>query len=143
MKSTICLFVIVFIVSIATSQKLNTVRTILWNSKDASNEIEVQDLIRNAEAIFFAGGDQSVYMDYWANTPIQDIIQSKVSSVTIGGTSAGLAVLGNWVYTGEDGSIVSEDALANPYDKMVTIVPKFLTIPYLDTIITDTHFGKY
>jgi cyanophycinase-like exopeptidase len=43
--------------SIAAGMELNSVRTILFNSKEASSEPEVLNLIRNAEAIFFAGGD--------------------------------------------------------------------------------------
>jgi cyanophycinase len=60
---------------------------------------------------YISGGDQSLYVEYWANTEVQTIIQSKLVNVTVGGTSAGLAVLGNWIYTGEDGSATSEDAL--------------------------------
>ena len=58
------------------------------------------------------GGDQGVYMTYWAGTEVQKIMQSKLSNITIGGTSAGLAVLGNWVYTAESGSVYSDEALA-------------------------------
>lgn len=58
------------------------------------------------------GGDQGVYMNYWAGTEVQSIMQSKLANITIGGTSAGLAVLGNWVYTAENGSIYSDEALA-------------------------------
>ena len=44
-------------------------------SRDASSEPEVLDVIRNAEAIFLAGGDQSQYMNYWVGTEVQTIIQ--------------------------------------------------------------------
>lgn len=128
--------------SIATKMPLNTVRTILFKNAKASQETEVLNLLKSAEAIFFAGGDQNDYIEYWAGTEVQSIIQSKLANVTVGGTSAGLAVLGNWVYTGEQGSIISSEAMANPYDKMVTITTAFLRIPFLETFITDTHFGK-
>lgn len=83
-------------------------------------------------------------MNYWVGTDVQKIMQSKVPNVTIGGTSAGLAVLGNWVYTAEEGSVYSDEALANPYDRhMEKLVPALLTIPYMNTIVTDTHFGNY
>lgn len=36
-----------------------------------------------------AGGDQSVYLDYWAGTEVQSIMQNKLANVTVGGTSAG------------------------------------------------------
>jgi cyanophycinase len=104
-------------ISIASGHPLNSVTTLLFNSASASAEQEVLDLVTNAEAIFFAGGDQSDYLKYWAGTEVQSIIQSKLSQITVGGTSAGLAILGNYVYSGEKGSVVSEDALANPYDR--------------------------
>jgi cyanophycinase-like exopeptidase len=58
-------------------------------------------IIRNAEAIFFAGGDQSDYTSLWPGTEVQSIIQGKLANVSVGGTSAGCAVEGNWIYTGE------------------------------------------
>ena len=64
-----------------------------------------------------------------------------MANITIGGTSAGCMVLGNWVYSADKGSIDSEDALANPYDREMTLVNAFLKIPYLETVVTDTHFG--
>lgn len=79
---------------------LNSVTTILFNKKDAASDPTVLKAISNAEAIFFAGGDQSTYLDFWSGTQVQSIIQSKVANITIGGTSAGCAILGNWVYTG-------------------------------------------
>ncbi len=70
--------------------------------RDASAETEVLNIIRSAaEAIFLAGGDQSDYLNYWVGTEVQTILQSKLSSVTVGGTSAGCMVLGNWVYSAE------------------------------------------
>ena len=126
--------------SIAAGMELNSVRTILFNSKEASSEPEVLNLIRNAEAIFFAGGDQSDYINLWVGTEVQSILQSKVSSTSIGGTSAGCAVEGNWVYTGENGSTTSDDALKNPYNRQMTFAPALLNLPFLETFITDTHF---
>jgi cyanophycinase len=129
--------------SVQSGKPLNTVRTILMNDAKASSDEVVLNTIRNAEAIFLAGGDQSEYLNYWAGTEVQSIIQAKLTNVTVGGTSAGCAVLGNWVYSGEKGSAVSEEALQDPYDRLITIEPAFLKIPFLDTIITDTHFGEH
>lgn len=128
--------------SVATGATLNSVTTILMKNRKASEETEVLTALRNAEAIFLSGGDQSEYLDYWVGTEVQSIIQQKLLNVTVGGTSAGCMVLGNWVYSADNGSITSDQALVNPYDKYMTVVPAFLKIPYLDSFITDTHFGK-
>lgn len=127
--------------SIAAGNKLNSVRTILFNNKKGSSESEVLTALGNAEAIFMAGGDQSEYLDYWVGTDVQSIMQAKLVNVTLGGTSAGCAMLGNWVYSGEKGSATSDECLEDPYNKYTaSIVPAFLNIPFLETIITDTHF---
>ena len=47
--------------------------------------------VRNAEALFFAGGDQANYVKMWRDTPLSEAIQGLVKrNVPIGGTSAGL-----------------------------------------------------
>ena len=129
--------------SVVSGARLNSVTTILFNNAKASAESEVLTILRGAEAIFLAGGDQSQYLDYWVGTEVQKILQDKLATTTIGGTSAGCMVLGNWIYSAEEGSITSEDALANPYDKYITIVPGLLKIPYLETLLADTHFGEF
>lgn len=133
----------VYEMSIALGVRLNSVRTILFNDAKASEDDEVLQYIRDAEAIFFAGGDQSLYVAYWKDTEVQSIIQSKLVNITVGGTSAGLAVLGEWIYSAEDGSTVSDEAMMDPYNKYMDFSSAFLRIPYLDTVITDTHFGIF
>src|SRR5678816_157662 len=39
----------------------------------------------------------------------------------VGGTSAGLAVLSQFIYTGAIGSVTSSQALANPFHRYVTL----------------------
>lgn len=133
----------VYNMSAVSGHKLNSVTTILFKNGKASSESVVLDAIRNAEAIFFAGGDQGQYYEYWKGTEVQSIIQGKIATVTIGGTSAGLAVLGNWVYTAVDGSAVSDECLADPYNKYThNFETALFNIPFMDTLVTDTHFGN-
>jgi cyanophycinase len=63
--------------------------------------------------------------------------------VVFGGTSAGLAIMGNVVYQNRPPySIESVDALANPYHYQIEGLPKdYVQIPLLKNRITDTHFG--
>lgn len=120
---------------------LNSVTTILFKNRDASFDPVVQQTLQNAEAIFFAGGDQSLYIKYWQNTPVQNIIQSKLVNTTVGGTSAGLAIQGNWIYSADTGSAYSDECMENPYNIYATLAPHFLSIPFLSSFITDTHFS--
>ena len=38
--------------------------------------------------------------------------------------------------------MTSNDVLPNPYFDRVTLVRDFLKVPYLDNVITDSHFAK-
>src|ERR1700722_9950983 len=128
--------------------KTNSVATLIIPSRKAAQEPRVAEIIRQAEAIFIAGGDQSRYVNFWKGTPVQDAINSHVAaSKPIGGTSAGLAVLGQFVYgcledKPNDSNLTSREVLADPYTKRVTVVRDFLKVPGLENILTDSHFAK-
>jgi cyanophycinase-like exopeptidase len=79
----------------------DSVETIVWKNRTASFDPSVIATVRNAEALFIAGGDQSRYVDFWKNTPIEDAINElmNVKKIPVGGTSAGMAVLGEHVYS--------------------------------------------
>ncbi|MEQ9461476.1 MAG: Type 1 glutamine amidotransferase-like domain-containing protein [Phycisphaeraceae bacterium] len=121
----------------------NSVETLVFRSRtDAFNSFAI-DKLQNAEAIFIAGGDQSRYDDYWRNSPIEDILNTKAANgVPIGGTSAGLAILGSTAYVAQRSSVTSTEALSNPFHRNVTLQHDFLTIPYLDDLVTDSHFTQ-
>ena len=59
--------------------------------------------------------------------------------VPIGGTSAGLAVLGEFDFAALNGTVTSEEALADPYGKRVTLDRGFLTAPGMTAAIADAH----
>ena len=127
--------------AVAAGKPLNSVTTILMLNRAASFDPEVIDILNNADGIFFAGGDQSVYLTQWMNTPVQKIVQEKMmNNVPIGGTSAGLAIQGQFIYTAENDTVTSQQAMSNPYDPHVTLAPPFLNIPFLETVFTDSHF---
>jgi cyanophycinase len=120
---------------------VDSVESLVLSSRDSSNSY-VNAQIRNAEALFIAGGDQSDYWKNWRGTPIEDSINYLVNKgVPIGGTSAGHAVLGYFVYSAlPKASVVSSAALANPYYSDITLGQDFLRLPKLEQVITDSHF---
>jgi cyanophycinase len=98
----------VYDLSVSLNKTLNSVTTISWKNRQASFDNTVLDILNHAESIFFAGGDQSLYVQYWSDTPVQTIIQTKLeNSVSVGGTSAGLAIQGEYIFTGANGSVFS------------------------------------
>jgi cyanophycinase len=128
--------------------KVNSVATLIIPSRKAALNARVAEIIREAEVIFIAGGDQSRYVNFWKGTPVEEAINAHVAAgKPIGGTSAGLAVLGEFVYgcledKPKDADLTSREVLADPYIKRVTVVRDFLRVPGLENILTDSHFAK-
>lgn len=124
---------------------VNSVETIIIDSKTKAGLAEVTNKIRNAEALFIAGGDQSDYVNYWKNTATEDAINYLLTTkkVTVGGTSAGLAVLGSAYYSALSSSVTSKQALSNPYHRYVTLGQNdFIAAPNMDNTITDSHYTQ-
>jgi len=120
-----------------------SVRTIVFTSRRASFDPHVLKVLASADGIFIAGGDQANYVRYWKGTPVAQAIDQKIASgKPVGGTSAGLAILGQAGYGAMDGgSIESATALADPLGPAVTMVGDFLHMPFLKHVVTDTHFA--
>ncbi len=125
---------------------VNSVTTIRFDSGEAAFDSLVINQIREAEVLFIAGGDQTVYREYWFDTPVQEAINYLIhdKKATVGGTSAGMAILGHYHYTPTDLGVTSEEALSDPFhpymDKINT--DDFISAPFLDNVITDTHFDQ-
>jgi cyanophycinase len=122
---------------------VNSVETLVIKSRAAASDPFVVAKIQNAEAVFIAGGDQSDYVNFWKGTPVEDAIHyvANVKQAPVGGTSAGLAILGQFLYSGQSSSVTSSQALANPYHSYVTLDRDFLTLANLGGVITDSHFA--
>jgi cyanophycinase len=128
--------------------KMNSVATLILSDRQSAQDPGVAEIIRNATVVFIAGGDQSNYIRGWQDTPVEDALNANIAAgKPIGGTSAGLAVLGEFVYAclkdKPDGpDLASIDVLPNPYSERVTLVRNFLKIPALNNLLTDSHFAK-
>jgi cyanophycinase len=118
----------------------DSVETLVLKNRAASSDEFVLGKIRNAEALFIAGGDQSNYVNQWKGTPLEDEIHNLVlKGAPIGGTSAGTAILSEFVYSAQNKSVTSVEALANPFSRNITLERDFLILPHMDGIITDQH----
>jgi cyanophycinase len=128
--------------------KVNSVATLIVPDRGAAEDPAVAEIIRKAEVVFIAGGDQANYIRGWKGTPVEGAINADIAEgKPIGGTSAGLAVLGEFVYGAmgdkeDDKDLASVQVLANPYFERVTLVRDFLKVPHLEGLITDSHFAK-
>lgn len=120
-------------------------QTLVFQDRAAASDPEVLDIVRKADGLFIAGGDQSNYVRFWKGTPLNDAINRHVrEGKPLGGTSAGLAIMGAYSYGAMDGgSLTSELALKEPLGPAVTLVEDFLHLTLLPAgeVITDSHFA--
>jgi cyanophycinase-like exopeptidase len=124
---------------------VNSVETLVIPSISAANNPYVRRRIREAEAVFIAGGNQFDYVSYWKNTAVDTAINYLINTkkTPIGGTSAGMAIQGQAYYSAALGSVTSSVALSNPYNSAITIGNNdFIKNPLLKRVITDTHYDN-
>lgn len=123
---------------------IQSVETFVFSDREQSNDPKLLAALKRADGIFLAGGDQSRYVRFWRGTPVAAALDAHVrAGKPLGGTSAGLAMQGEYLYGAMDGgSQISPRALADPLGADNTIETDFLHIASLKGIVTDTHFSE-
>lgn len=124
---------------------VNSVETIVLNNADAANDSYVIQQIENAEALWIAGGNQWTYINEWRNEGVEDAINYLLNEkgAVVGGTSAGMAVLGGVYFTAQNGTIQSGTALSNPFHSGVQLgYNDFLIAPFMENVVTDQHYNN-
>ena len=105
--------------------------------------------LKGAEAVYFLGGDQWPYVqlfreDRAAAQVISD--GNQAGNIVVGGTSAGLAILGEYVFTAQYGSLSSAEILEDYYSESFyqngkpAIADDVLSLKWMDDVLTETHF---
>lgn len=124
---------------------VNSVETIVLNNAEAANDAYVIQQIENAEALWIAGGNQWTYINEWRNEGVGDAINYLLNEkgAVVGGTSAGMAVLGGVYFTAQNGTIQSGTALSNPFHNSVQLgYNDFLIAPFMENVVTDQHYNN-
>jgi cyanophycinase len=118
---------------------VDSVETLRVDERRFADDPWVAQRVRRAELVWIAGGDQGAYRSEWEGTALA----AELSAATaLGGTSAGLAILGEVAYTADNGTVLSDEALADPYDERVTLTTGLLDRPRLAGVVTDSHFAE-
>jgi cyanophycinase len=118
---------------------VNSVQTLLVTSTTQANDACVVQTIKNAGAVFLAGGDQADYVNYFKGQGVGNALNYLINTkhAPVGGTSAGMAVQGQFYHPGgADNSTV----LLNP--TAVAIGNNFLAHSALTTLVTEPHFAE-
>ena len=90
-------------------------------------------------------GDQWDYISYWKDNAVEDAINYLIEEkkITVGGISAGMAIMGDAYFSAQTGTVTSDEALNNPYDEQVQLGwNDFIRNPAMTGTITDTHFDS-
>lgn len=108
--------------------------------------------VDGADAVFFAGGDQANYVVWKDSALIAAVRRVWDRGGVIGGTSAGLAVQGAFVYDSvaanrlhpgdDDYEVRTANAVPAPFEPEISFTTGFFAWPPLAGIITDTHFAR-
>ena len=125
---------------------VNSVETLVLHEAAATQAAYVRRRIDEAEAIWLAGGNQATYVSEWRGTDgLDSLLNAAVNlrRAVIGGTSAGMAILGQGYFAATNGTVTSAAAIADPYGPAVTVdTTAFLRLPHLERILTETHFDN-
>ena len=128
--------------------EVDSVESVVIKSRDGAESDRVNEIVAAADVLYIAGGDQWTYIAMWAGTRLETTIKTLLSNkVPFGGTSAGLAVLGEVDFSAQYDTVTSSNALDNPYDRRVTLSTKLIgpdaakhnVLPALENVITDSH----
>lgn len=116
------------------------------DSQEAANNPQVVEYILAADALFIAGGNQRHYKEFWEGTKTEEAINFVINQkrVPIAGTSAGMAILGDYYYAPEYSGVLSTEILDDPYHINTHSIyhNDFIRVPYLTRVITDTHLDR-
>ena len=103
-------------------------------------------VVDGADAVFFAGGDQSHYVVWKGSALMAAVKRVYARGGLVGGGSAGLAIQGAVVYDaaaadryGNDTH--TADAVADPLERRISFTTGLFAWPPLADTITDTHLA--
>lgn len=121
---------------------VNSVETVICNRPEASSDPDLMSKVDHAEAIFVAGGDQARYFELWQNTPLAQAVGRASRRCVVGGTSAGLAVLGEPSFSARMGTLTSAQTLSDPQSQAVSLEPGLFGVEAMAGTLTDSHFSQ-
>ena len=119
---------------------VDSVETLVVHDAEGARDASVAETVRRAEVVFFAGGDQCNYVRYFKGNEVERAVESVYArGGGIGGTSAGEAIQGEFVYDGCVDGATSDEALADPYHAHVTFTYDLFLWRHMRGVITDQH----
>lgn len=122
-------------------RKLGAQSTNLWFTREAANSDSLVRLLDSATGVWFGGGDQNRLAAAIRGTRVERAIRARWErGATVGGTSAGAAVLSSPMITGNEvGARDSSEAWTRVARGSVTVDSGF---SYITNAVVDQHFVR-
>jgi len=130
-----------------------SVRTIVIPPCAEARDVDAQaTYVAGADAVFFSGGDQANYARWKDSALIAAVRKVWARGGVVGGTSAGLAIQGEYAYDSvaadrlhpndDDYEVRTRNAVPNPLEPEISFTSGMFAWPPLERVITDTHFAR-
>ena len=118
---------------------VNSVQTLLITSTAQANDACVVQTIKNAGAVFLAGGNQADYINYFKGQGVGSALNYLINTkfAPVGGTSAGMAIQGQYYHPG---AADNATVLQNPTAALIG--NNFLANSALTKLVTEPHFAQ-
>ncbi len=117
----------------------NHAQNFLINNPTIADDQQTYNDLITFDMIFMRGGDQQDYYETYLGTKTQDALQEVYDNGgVLGGTSAGMALLGDVAFTAQQGTVYPDEAVQNPRIEYITLEDDYLFT--IDGWIFDTHF---
>lgn len=119
---------------------VNSVQTLLIDTAAEGDNACVGETVKRAEMVFIAGGNQQDYISYFKDKAVGNALNYLINTkkAPIGGTSAGMAIMGQYYHPG--GAANDATVLSNPNG--VAIGNNFLNNTLLNNVVTEPHFTQ-
>ena len=119
---------------------VDSVESLVITKASEANSAAVVATVSNAEVVFFAGGDQCNYVRLFKGGALEAAVESVYArGGSIGGTSAGMAIQGEFIYDGCNGSATSTDILANPFHRRASFTYDYFSWNDMGDVLTEQH----
>lgn len=115
-------------------------RNIRINTIALADAQSTYDTLMSYDVLFLKGGDQNNYYSTYKGTKTAQALQDKFNQGgVICGTSAGLAVMSEVLFTASNGTVYPDECLENPGNQYIQLANDFLTL--MPGFIFDSHFN--
>lgn len=130
-----------------------SVRTIVIPPCGSANETRAAvKYVQGADAVFFSGGDQANYVPWKGSALIAAVRDVWRRGGIVGGTSAGLAIQGEYAYDSvaadrlhpndDNYEVRTSNAVPDPLEPEISFTTALFAWPPLTHVITDSHFAR-